>query len=731
MALRHVQKDANPCEASFMSEQTMTTQSPRPTVNKNNMAYPVLRPSPCFGDGLRPHVDGIISETYQTYLSSPDRPLCVSVEWGEGGGFLRHHPLEDENDVAPSWRAELTIHGLGRRPAYQLLVQEEKLWTATDPTQLPTIQVTWKTANSIHPEYLATLRMFRVHNTPTSMELFVLERTLHVLPPPELQLNYSLPDVLRGPRISNGRDNHQNNSQPQQNSATKSTTESCSETTERGLIRRRRGFGLELETVQLPPSDEECLTHQEALYAAVKKARATTSDKITPEKWHRLLQWKVEQDLQVANAAPYARLDLWKQWQALQKDQQPQHGSCYTDNCNHLLAALIMGGGREEDDLPEEYKDLLDSVSTYHLSSPEYKSPSPPYELYHSFPTDDGQADEEIRLLLHTIQQSSQPGVLCPTISHLGMSASSIHVHVNICNPEAWPRMALDGNNNNNNDWDLTRSLLSVVLNWIRFDGVIRQFCQPWMWRDRDLMSLHASGPECVYPEVAWKQGTTIVPWSEGALEFWNVAAFFDHIYQTYRNRNHEKCDPLTDGTSTCSSSEPGDDDESEHDDNECNWLFGQADPETNGRSRVSSSSSSKTDEEENALPLFHSVFDDDVIRKTLGRKCSLNLLSLKKYGTVEIRRMHATLDADFVTAWTRLCVGFVEHFSATANHDEFTTKCLEDSVDSLAGLERLVEAQNHATMEDLIEILAQGDSPAVPHLVFDTLLLQVANTSS
>ena len=63
---------------------------------------------------------------------------------------------------------------------------------------------------------------------------------------------------------------------------------------------------------------------------------------------------------------------------------------------------------------------------------------------------------------------------------------------------------------------------------------------------------------------------------------------------------------------------------------------------------------------------LIEVVFDTEVLVNTilLSRWNSLNLLSLKQYGTIEFRRMHATLDSDFVTAWTWSCVGFVEKFS-------------------------------------------------------------------
>ena len=62
--------------------------------------------------------------------------------------------------------------------------------------------------------------------------------------------------------------------------------------------------------------------------------------------------------------------------------------------------------------------------------------------------------------------------------------------------------------------------------------------------------------------------------------------------------------------------------------------------------------------------PIFEEMFDNDVLKSTLFRNTSMNMLALKKYGTIEIRRMHATLDEEFMIAWAEFCVGFVELFS-------------------------------------------------------------------
>ena len=50
-----------------------------------------------------------------------------------------------------------------------------------------------------------------------------------------------------------------------------------------------------------------------------------------------------------------------------------------------------------------------------------------------------------------------------------------------------------------------------------------------------------------------------------------------------------------------------------------------------------------------------------------IGRECSLNLNSISKYGTLEVRRFHGTLDSTLLVHWAHFCVAFVEAFSAAS----------------------------------------------------------------
>ena len=694
--------------------------------NRNNLTYPVLRVSPHFGEAFRPPRDDndedSPTDAYQIYRASKDRIMTVSVDWGDG---------ELTNMMDNNASVTLTIRGLGRRPAYQRIVMQEE---GMGPSRwLPELSVFWSTVTNPYPEYLATLQIItksrqqQNHNSASTDlndgAVILLERNLHVLPPPIDPFRYQLEDILWAHQMKRITPNNNN---PSCSNAGYSNGASVS--AETNGRRRRRGFGLELETVQLPP-DEEHLAHPNTLRATIETT-ARTQDQNNPL-WDRLLLWKVEPDLQVENATPFARLDLWKKLMTAFPDSRSLES----------LIPLVLGGRQEIAVMPSKAQDI-DPNQLQNLSSPEYKSPAPPQELYYEFSTTDDtnqsshddyrDADQEIHGFINTILKSDQRSILCPTVSDIGMSASSIHVHVNICHPQAWPPR--QSHDNDHRQLLLTRSTLSVVLQWIRFDGVIRQFCEAWMWRDRDLMALHATGPECLYPEVVWKQGTTTTTQSEKALDYWNVAGFVEHVYSAYNHPNGEQQKATSgkdDGNDSDEDSDCWSDDNVDQDDySGGSLLFGRADPNHDRKDNNRDTTENASPWAQEQLPFFASVFDDEIIRKTLGRKCSLNLLALKKYGTVEMRRMHATLDADFVAAWTRFCVGFVEYFAKDrlASSDEnlsldLVKVCLEEAPDASKGLEQLIKTQNHATMEDLIELLSAGEHPIVSASTFRVLL--------
>jgi len=355
-------------------------------------------------------------------------------------------------------------------------------------------------------------------------------------------------------------------------------------------------------------------------------------------------------------------------------------------------------------------------------SSPEYKSPLPPFELFHEFPppshgTD--QADAEIDYMWNAVlKQGQDKPILCPTMSLLGQSASSFHVHVNIVHPTAWPRLE----RHEQNDLTLTQSLLSVVCQYIRFDNVIAAaFCQPWMVRDRSFVPLHPAGSEFLFHQRAWHNGTSgFGPEETASSKGPSVAQFFRHAFETYHGRESGVLRrKLEDSDSS--------DDEMEHnhDNDEEDQDFHRQTASLFDRISKDHEEKKESHQDDDNVPsttasLFDRIFDHDVIAQTLYRRNSLNLYCLQKYGTIEFRRMHATLDADFVRAWTWFCTGFVE--ATSARYQELSARYWEDAPNWWTGLERLVTDQDEATLEDLMELL-EGH---VPPSTFPTLLASI-----
>ena len=630
----------------------------------NNLRHPILAAIPSFGEAFRPHGDdGKTSADYKKYLADPTRRLTVRVDWGAfvpvGSleGFATADLTMSPCDGPINISAELTIRGLGRRPALRLL--GSSIATFEPGEQLPpSLEVTWSTRadpKDKYPEYLAMLCLKRMASGEGDGEQdadIVLRRTLHVIPPPELELQYNLREVLWAPELCE--EQVASSSLPSADiQPHKGPSNNVQSHRESALTQTmKRGFGLELETVQLPPdADAGYFTLLEQYKGMVERARAAAQDDGN-DIWRRLLLWDCQIDVQVENAAPYARYDLYKRLVA--------HTESNDTPISDELKTLVLGG---RFDLPDNLREILPDVCATNQASPEYKSPLPPNELYHEFPPpcEGDEADREIRLLLDGVLKNpeiSQRSIMCPTISDIGQSASSIHVHVNVRNPNAWPRTPLD----EIDDRTATRSLLSVILNYIRFDGIIRTFSKPWMWRDRSLAPMFASGPEFSWQENAWTLGKTIIDHDNKCeKDLYNVPGLFNHLFHAYNTALEDAAD---------------------------------------------------------ASSMFDSVFDPEKLRNSVFRWNGLNLFSLRKYGTIEFRRMHATLDADFISAWTWFVVAFVEYFSKPEAFEELGEACLGSDSPS-DGLTELVQAQDNATLEDLTEIM----TPMLPPETFKILL--------
>ena len=678
-------------------------------ISNCNFCYPKLNVSPSFGEAMRYHAefrDGqpAINDvenyqvSFQRYIS--EGVMEVIVDWGNVDSS--HHKVlvdyitktvsniqDDIQDLSKNPIVELTVHKIGCRPAMALLassIGEVEIQRDIERCHFSEMSVSWSDFNNIlkesigNPEYLVTLRIS--HNKD-----IILARTLHVVPPPIGPLQYQLQDIIWAPKL------FQTDEVNSKIAVQNSFDLYCRvRKVESGTIaRRRRGFGLELETVRMPLTECDfehgCFTQQQEFDASIERARkwhlssantdgGTTNIQSINAMWDQFLLWSVSHDLYVENAAPPSRVDLYEKLRAHIMKNRPELDNPENTDILQALDHLVLGGKPMPTELLRltPYEDLPSSQA-----SPEYKSPLPPNELFHEFPVPlDGkdQADASIRLFLDGILKnpnvSSKP-VAVPLVSDIGQSATSIHVHVNVVNKEAWPREVL----NQMSDVEQTNSLLCVIFAWICFDRVVQNnFCMPNVWRDRSFAPMLPSGPEFVWKDLAWEQGCSISSINnEGAVtdvSVYNIPAWFRHVHSSYTS------------------------------------YFCQ------------------DKENESSSSLFETVFDQETMINTISRWNSLNLLPINTYGTLEFRRMHASLNADFVSAWTWFCVGFVEKFSSPVMWNKFLHPFLNPTLSWKQNLELFVQAQNNATIEDLIDTLTDNHDQAVPPNVFQILMSNV-----
>ncbi|KAG8462358.1 hypothetical protein KFE25_012178 [Diacronema lutheri] len=179
------------------------------------------------------------------------------------------------------------------------------------------------------------------------------------------------------------------------------------------------------------------------------------------------------------------------------------------------------------------------------------------------------------------------------------------------------------------------REILSVWIAWVRFEHVTARLGRSWCWADRWAAPLYATGSEFTFSERPLARGTA-AHLERGAAN--DARAFFTHA--------HARAAEL--GT-----------------------LVG-------------------ADEAARVAHLFGDGCE-------LGKYCSLNLLPLRTYGTVEFRRRHASTDARSVVRWARVCVAFVEAFA----DERLLAPYL--GVDAHDGLLRLQREQLLATTDELI----------------------------
>ena len=231
-------------------------------------------------------------------------------------------------------------------------------------------------------------------------------------------------------------------------------------------------------------------------------------------------------------------------------------------------------------------------------------------------------------------------------------SATSLHVHVNVRCPSSSGSLLS------------ARELLAVWLEWVRFDGVTMRLARPWVWREPWCGPMFATGPELADPqanEPAWEQGGAA--FEEEPHHSYDVPSFVRGVHAALRSALwHE-----------------------------------------HGR---------KGDEAGRVAFLFSSEYEGPFMpfKASLTRYCSLNLESIAKHGTLEMRRYNGTCDPLTIAHWAAFCVAFVETAKGSPSG---LLQAVFDAPSASDGLEALRRAQETATPEELVTMMAGHLDPA------------------
>lgn len=89
--------------------------------------------------------------------------------------------------------------------------------------------------------------------------------------------------------------------------------------------------------------------------------------------------------------------------------------------------------------------------------------------------------------------------------------------------------------------------------------------------------------------------------------------------------------------------------------------------------------------------------------RYPMQRYYQVNMVPLRKYGTLEFRAHSGTYDHERIARWVQFLIAFVEHFGGEGTA---STKHFFSAPSWEAGYERLATAQRSATIEDLFKEL-------------------------
>ena len=287
----------------------------------------------------------------------------------------------------------------------------------------------------------------------------------------------------------------------------------------------------------------------------------------------------------------------------------------------------------------------------------EFQSPSPPHELRFV-------ADAALEIAAFVSGALASTGAAATSISAVGHSATAIHVHVNVRNPAAGGTLLS------------AVELLGVLFAWIRFDQVTLRFARSWMWSEPSCAPLLATGAEMGSLEDPWVYAGDVGMPSSG-----NSAA--------------EGPRPAT-SASAVASDAPA----------EAPEMNPEMISDAEMRARYDVPSFVRAVwtvvhadgfEELSEQHKIGRLFGLSSPAEALTRQCSINLMAIRKHGTLEFRRFHGSLDATLIVRWAHFCVAFVECFRSRP------WRLLSEHPSAEAALQALQTAQEEATADELM----------------------------
>lgn len=283
----------------------------------------------------------------------------------------------------------------------------------------------------------------------------------------------------------------------------------------------------------------------------------------------------------------------------------------------------------------------------------EFKSPAPPHNLRFS-----AGAAEEVDCFIRLVRKlgSAACSVVSDGITN-GETGTAIHVHINVLSSNAGGEPLSP------------REILNVFLGWVTYDVVLGRCARPWFWHDISAHPLWATGAE-----FCPKQFEPVGP-ADPAGHSPIAQNDFDPIRALRLGGSQPGCFDVVSFVAAVHSV--------------------LREPSFRAASR-------KVQLERLFGRRIGEYFDTSVFSpiNLLGRFCSLNLHSVSRYGTVEVRRFHGSLDGPAIATWAHLCVSCVEAFRSTNFCEQVFDVELSD------GLAMLSRSQESATVESLMEVL-------------------------